>query len=458
MHMRIIIDIAIRRVRDWHTGKQRENSLYLKSRNVGLILLSVVMMSSLTLLMFGLDFSPGPVQILHLPTTLAQAVFVFWIASRDGIETFLQPLTKFQRLLVLVLSIYVVSVSTFSEAPSAVMFAPAWVVHILFFVALLSYFRAAGPKVATQLWNTLGVAGLIHVSAFLWAWMIWPDAILEGRLPVFDNIRHLGYLAAPAAAVTALAFVARTERALLSLTFFAASLFYLFYTGSRGGVVALAGGIVLMSVFVKGAAIPVLPTRVAMIAVTTLAVVLVSELLPALPWKTIFGRGADALEQTGDELLSGRWKLWMHVVEAVRENWVFGYGPAIMAQISEFHGAPMRHPHNFGLQLLLHWGFAGSLLFAALGVSFAPVLLRSLRSVPCVMMLPLAALTTMLLHALVDGGLYYPFSAAIAIVALGALCSRPSEDLTSLTADRIFPSVKPDDMPGHAPDDSDHYE
>ena len=378
-------------------------------------------MSSLTLLAFGLNPEPGPIEIVQLPTTLAQMSFVYAVALQVGVRKFFSPMTGIQRGLIGTLVIYVLFVSLTSPVPSSSILAPSWIVHIFFFVALVSFFSHADPGRTEIIWTVLGLTALLHVCAFLIAWRVWPEAIRQGILPAFDNIRHLGYLLAPAAAVMAVQFVTRLDKSLFPLLCFAVSGFYILYTGSRGGAVALAAGLALTGAFMAWRSQRVILSRAIILVVVTGMAIIVSELLPALPWKPFFSRNVDAISQTGTEMLNGRSQVWTSTVLAIEQNWVWGYGPALMGQIPEYLGELLRHPHNIALQLLLHWGALGTLITLGTVLSFAPNLWTALRSQPNLSLLPLTVLWTMGIHALVDGGLFYPFSTVIAIIAFANL-------------------------------------
>ena len=385
------------------------------------LLLSAVVMSSLTLLVFGLNPEPGPIEILQLPTTVAQIIFIFAVVMKVGIQNAVAALTRIQRILIGTLVIYVLFVSFKSTVPSSIMFAPSWIVHILFFVALLSFFNNADDTGPDTIWMVVGLTALIHVVVFMIAWAIWPDAIRQGKLPAFDNIRHLGYFLAPAAAVMAVQHVTRMEKPLLPLLCFAAAVFYIIYTGSRGGAVALVGGLAMTGVFMIWRRQNVSIARAVVLIVITVLAVIISELLPSLPWKPVFGRGVDAISQTGTEMLGGRSQVWSATLVAIEQNWLFGYGPAIMGQVPEYPGPSYRHPHNIGLQLLLHWGAFGTFIVLATALAFTSKIWTALHSWPSLALLPFAALLTMFIHALVDGGLFYPYSTVIAIIAFASL-------------------------------------
>lgn len=386
-----------------------------------MVLLSAVAMSSLSLLVFGLNPAPGPIEIMQLPTTLGQIVFVFAVVHQVGMRNLFAPMTHIQRGLIGALIIYVLFVSLTSPVPSSSILAPAWIVHIFFFVALVSFFSHAQLDRVDKIWTVLGLTALIHVYVFLIAWIMWPQDIREGHLPAFDNIRHLGYFLAPAAAVMAVQFLTRFENAFVSLVCFAAAVFYILYTGSRGGAVALVAGLMVSGAFMAWHRQRVPLSRIVVLIGVTGVAIIGAELLPALPWKPVFGRGVDAMSQTGTEMLSGRREVWVFAILAIKQNWLWGYGPAIMGQIPEYLGASFRHPHNIGLQLLLHWGTLGTVIALGAFLSFVPSVWTALRNQPFLALMPVTVITTMFIHALVDGGLFYPFSTVLAIIAFASL-------------------------------------
>lgn len=386
-----------------------------------LILLCAVVMSSLPLLAFGLNPEPGPIEIMQVPTTVAQIAFVFALALQIGVRNLFAPMTSIQRSLIGSLVVYVVFISFTSPVPSAAILAPSWIVHIFFFVALVNYFYYADPDRTEVIWTILGFTAIFHVCAFLIAWAIWPEEIRQNRLPAFDNIRHLGYLLAPAAAMVAMQFVVCRNKAILPLFSFTMAVFYILYTGSRGGAVALASGLFIAATFVVWHRKKVFSYRVFILIGVICVAIVVSEFLPPLPWKPVFGRGVDAISQTGTEMLSGRREVWNFSAIAIQQNWLWGYGPAIMGQIPEYQGLPFRHPHNIVLQVLLHWGIVGTVLITAVIMSFLPSVLKALKEQPVLSLAPLSLLATMCIHALVDGGLFYPFSTVIALIAFARL-------------------------------------
>ena len=393
------------------------------------VLLGTVIMASLTLVLFGLNPTPGPAEVLQLPVMIAEVSFVFAVVRQVGIGEVVASLSPLQRSLAGALAIYVLVVSVTSPVVSAAIFGPFWLVHIAFFIALFAFFRRCKPANTDWIWTLVGVTGLLHAITFAVAWFGWPDAIRDGVFPAFDNIRHLGYFLAPAAAVMAVLFVRRQGHgALLLLCYFAAS-FYLIYSGSRGGAVALVAGLLIIAFYLWWHQLSVSLGRVLIVIALTGASVVLCEFLPHLPWEPIFSRGVETANQTGTQRLGGRAAVWANSWGAITQNWLTGYGPALMGQIPEYLGPPYRHPHNIVLQVLLHWGVVGTAIICALLFTFLHPMVDALTRRPVLALAPLAVVVTMLIHALVDGGLYYPYSTVLAIIGFAALVGLQPEEI-----------------------------
>ena len=386
----------------------------------GAVLIAVVV-SSLALLPFGMRAPPGPFEIMELPVTFAQLAFIF-ICYRQLGPTFIQQrLSALEKALLSLLFIYVFIISFASSVPSSPLFAPVWLTHIAFFACLIAFLRSDDSFRQEIVWTGLGIAATVHVAVFLFVWAIWPDLIRQGFQPSFDSIRYLGYFLAPAAAVTAFVFITRHDPGLQTLLFFASAAFYLIYTGSRGGAVALVAAMIVIAAYMMWHKDRILLGRLGILASVTVLLVVVSEIIPSLPWTPLFGRGADLVGQTGSQALSGRDEVWQLTLDAISQNWVFGYGPAILGQVGEYEGLPFRQPHSVILQLLLHWGVVGTAITLAVVCAFLPNFFRAMRHRSQESLLALAALSTLCIHALVDGGLYYSASTVIAIIAFAIL-------------------------------------
>lgn len=383
--------------------------------------LNIVVMSSLAFLVYGFSPPSGVVEVLQLPVAAMQVYFILAVFLQVGVRGFVAPLTRLQRGLIATLIVYMIIVSTISPVPSAHILVISWVIHLLFFVALISFFQRVDLDRAEVIWSVLGLTALLHVAAFLLAWLVWPEEIKPKTLLAFGHIRHLGYLLAPAAAVMAVQFVTLKERAFLPLLCFAAAALYLFFTGSRGGAIALLGGFVIATFYLVWNRYSVQASRVIALVFIVGALIAAAEILPPLPWGTILDRSENALNQTGFEMLTGRDQVWRLIVAAIGQNWSWGYGPSLMVEVPGYQGQVLYHPHNIILQLLLHWGVVGTTLLLATVATFGRNIWEALRTQPGLSVLPSTVLATMGIHSLIDGNFFYPFSTTIAIIAVAML-------------------------------------
>lgn len=388
--------------------------------------LNVVIMSSLALLAFGLRTPSGTIEVLQLPVAFMQVYFISAVLLQVGWQGFVAPLTRIQLGLVAMLVFYVGFVSLLSPVASAGILAISWIIHILFFVALIAFFETNEPRGASVVWTALGLTALVHVGAFLFAWALWPDEIRQMNLPVVGNIRHLTYFLTPAAAVMAIRFIMSSDRASSSIVFFAAPAFFIIYTGSRAAAIGVTIALLVAGIYSIRQRENFQLRRVLVLAVLIAFLVVLAELLPPLPWDTIAGRWFEAFSASGPEFTSARNEAWPLTIKAISQNWVWGYGPALQHEIPHQTPWPDRlpllyQPHNIGLQLLLHWGALGTLIIAFTILSFSSNILKALRYEPARAIFPFGVLIAMFTQALVDGNLFYPFSVAIAIVAFALL-------------------------------------
>lgn len=388
--------------------------------------LNVVIMSSLALLAFGLRTPSGTIEVLQLPVAFLQVYFISAVLLQVGWRGFIAPLTRIQSGLVVMLVFYVLLVSLLSPVASAAILAISWIIHILFFVALIAFFEEAGLDKAEVVWSTLGLAALVHVGAFLFVWSVWPYEIHQNNLPVVGNIRHLTYILTPAASVMAARFISRLDKPLATMTCFAAPAFFIIYTGSRAAAIGVVIGLLAAVIYSFWLREKICFKRLLILIGLIAFLAAIAEMLPPLPWRTIVGRWFEAFSEAGPEFTSGRNDGWRLATQAISQNWIWGYGPALQHEIPHQTPWPERlpllyQPHNIGLQLLLHWGVLGTMVVAFFVATFFANLHQALKHEAALALPPFAILVAMLAQSLVDGNLFYPFSVAIAIVAFAML-------------------------------------
>lgn len=391
-------------------------------------LLALVVLSSLFLLPFGLSPEKSPFEFLHYPTVAFQSLFIFAVLMRQDCRASLSTLTSLQRLSLAALFIYIAGVSFFSPIPAAFFLAQFWLIHVAFFVALVCFYRTATAIDQNQIWLTLGVAGLVHVAAFLFAWAIWPELILSSVFPVFENIRFLGYFVAPASVAMAFWFVLNRDCASLAFICFLAASFYCIYTGSRGGAAGTTVGMMAGAIYIYAFKLRIDTRRALILVLATVVLFVLAALLPQLPWPPLLGRAVQ--EQSATQLLSARDILWVHVARVIEDRWLWGYGPAFVNHVLQIVLGPAnfdellintRNTHNIVLQLLINWGVVGTVIFATTILSFASSIWKALKTRPASSVFSLVVLVTMSVHSLVSGVFFYPYSTILGIIAFAAL-------------------------------------
>lgn len=391
-------------------------------------LLALVVLSSLFLLPFGLNSEKSPFEFLHYPTVAFQVLFISAVFMRQDCRASLSTLTSLQRLSLGSLFTYIAVVSFFSPIPTAFFLAQFWLIHIAFFVALVCFYRTAPSVEANSIWLMVGLAGLVHVVAFLFAWAIWPDQIRSNVLPVFENIRFLGYFLAPASVTMAFLFVLQRGCPWLAVVCFLAATFYLIYTGSRGGAVAISAGMMAGAVYIYVFKLCSNLGRALVLVIATLLLFVFAALLPQLPWPPLLGRAVQ--DQSATQLLSSRDILWALVANVIEERWLWGYGPTFVNHVLQIVLGPenldellinTRNTHNIVLQLLMNWGVVGSVIVATTVLSFGSDIWNALTTRPASSVFPLVVLVTMSVHSLVSGVFFYPYSTVLGIIGFASL-------------------------------------
>lgn len=318
-----------------------------------------------------------------------------------------------------------VCVSTFfaDANPSvAVLGAGFWFVHLLFTCAILYLIQEAGiealrlEKLAIILPSAAALAGLV-VYAFANARGLDGDMEWVSYLPGFANLRHTGYVLAPAIAI-GLASMASNPRTfakshMLLLTLNSALVLWL---GSRGAIFGLmVAFLICFACFSEMRSMRFL--RKASFAGTIGALL---SILAPLPKDSAFG----ALQRfwigssNSSEFSSGRLGFWAETWELIVARPMIGHGSFQFQFISANAAGIYKHPHNSLLQFLFDWGMIGGLSFLVLmGFAIYAAFFTSQcpRTVKLVSMMGFA---TIFAYSLIDGLFFYAYPIAISIVFL----------------------------------------
>ncbi|KQI70513.1 hypothetical protein AN191_17545 [Loktanella sp. 5RATIMAR09] len=81
----------------------------------------------------------------------------------------------------------------------------------------------------------------------------------------------------------------------------------------------------------------------------------------------------------------------------------------------------IRNTHNIVLQLLLNWGLIGNFLIIGIAFAFVRNFCAAMTQMPDRAIFPLVVLATMLVHSLVSGVFFYPYSTIVGIIAFASL-------------------------------------
>jgi len=297
-----------------------------------------------------------------------------------------------------------------------------WAVHLLFGWAICQL-RFIEAESAAQ--GFLASFAMFAILLALYMVQLVPPPGYDwiDNLPGFGNVRPFGYYAAAAAAMC-FGLVALTARRWQLWGGVSAIAFaMMFWTGSRGPVWALIGGLSVAAAIFPAAR----SLRAA--ALTIGAALLGLALAAAVP--SIPG---EPLSRLGMLDGNGRVEIWAAAAKAISARPWFGYGEGYVFP-AHWAGRDGRvvHAHNIILQVLLAWGLLGAALLTLLGLMLGRVVVRQGRSDPSLMPV-LAAAMVLAANSLVDGTLYHIYPTSIVAMGLGIAARRRALPTTSVRA------------------------
>ncbi len=315
-----------------------------------------------------------------------------------------------------------------------------WLSHGLFAVVLWGQLRAL-PRLARGIACAIPAGLAIYTFAlarfafelddpatFDWAW----------QLPGFDNVRHLGYYSATVTAFLAAWLVPRPRRWPRSPLVAAAltgSWTLLFWTGSRGAVVAVAGSLVALWVLRVA---PGWGRALVGVGLTSAIGAWLSTFLRAEQHSLGLGHvvgttlehatAAADLSTKLDRMSGARLSMWSLALSELGEAPWLGLGPDGFSFV-EAAGIHLQ-PHSLVLQALLDWGVVAAACFAVVGGFIAVEALRRTRTPSGAAPQPLrlgalAALVAALVYSLLDANLYNGFPSMLSACLL-ALALQPA--------------------------------
>jgi O-antigen ligase len=369
-------------------------------------------------------FSPMQLAVrsIYAPV-LAAEIFVIAVALRSGLFDAMRqwrwPVVPTGAAALLIVIALVTAALAPDPAPARVWTA-VWLLHLMFGIAVAHLCRL--EQLAPRTLAVFYLAGLFALMLLLCVFAA------QGTGPRFDwtrhwpaatHIRHFGYLIAAAIALL-IGLAAHVQRRstlanlwLLALAAFAFAL----WTGSRGTVFGVAGGLALGLLILPGLRKPLLLAGVA----ASLALgFLIASTIPAPGPLMGTARTVSQTVQSG-EVTTGRTQMWVQTVDAISKRPLFGFGEWQMRTVAPF--ADLSQPHNVILQVALAWGLVGLACVAILAFWFFR------RSLPIVrvdadLAPPFLAVLTIAAFALIDNSLFNPPSVSIFAACAGMVASR----------------------------------
>lgn len=344
-----------------------------------------------------------------------------------------QDLIPNNRLVLLTTILFIVIALTTSVAVAPIWFYSLLKLLDLFLLAAVSYFAAAffARGGARLVQNTLIavvaslVVGAILVSVLFYyrvpTYFWWPNF-----MPGFAYVRIYGFAMTVGVAIAAgLLAVPRFTSGgnrlplLLALTFLWA---VLFWTGTRGGVIALMVSFSLLALVA-----PKFRRILPWVLLTMVVGAVFSLPLPIPgPLYGIFGIYSDTVgAQSAQEFSSGRWSLWSQTLSFISRKPWFGHGYAQLLSFAAEMKHPFTHVHNIVLEAALAWGWIGAACAGFLGVRLWLIGFLKTKEAELDENVPAFLLVTALLvYAFVDGTYYYyqtliPFALCVGILASG---------------------------------------
>lgn len=392
------------------------------------VLLFLVVSSSLILAIFtwpSTQVSGGFdnfLQVWYAPTLVTEALFVLAVfLSRWSVGGGILTLTREQLFFGLVLFGFVAWRSFTSDFPWKGIYGTGWLIHILFFYALIWAISKKPTFFFEDVIRVLTVTVIICVALYWLDLLVYRTATL-GALPnpMFSNVRHITFILSPAIAGISLIYLRSSASSRLLLLGFFAAWFYVFLTGGRGGFLAGAFGFLMAIAIDYHRARQVNFAKITTLCGCIVIAIICAEFSPNNR-ASLLGRDLIGPTDSFQQFSSARDLVWARTVELIaQEPWI-GNGPAAYIQIQDVPRIWFAQPHSIIFQLPLHWGILGTILILIVPLTWRSELLAAIRLGFEESALPILVCATMFVHGLVDGGLFYPFSVALFLVAIAQI-------------------------------------
>lgn len=239
----------------------------------------------------------------------------------------------------------------------------AIVVQCLLFFILYHHGKQIESKYWQRFWVVLGFSVIGY--SLLWAadYTIYPPGNEDwiSRIPGVTNVRWTGFYWL---AIVSAGFVFvgnnRAKSNILSLIFGGFGLTMLFWTGTRGGLIAIIAGLLISLILVRNYRKFILGYLIGSLALAVSINTLLPIPHPQYGIERIFGKISNY--EDSDKLGSGRITLWTESLKLIAERPVAGHGIDQFQFMGPKLTRGFKGPHSFPIQILFSIGLLGSLL------------------------------------------------------------------------------------------------
>jgi O-antigen ligase len=332
---------------------------------------------------FGADmnFYRGFIRGMSLTVTFLEALFILWALTR-GFALFaaFREIPEWSKIgMALLLAVISWGAIYSAKIPVlALIGIGKIVIHILFFLAVYDQLNRWGDKQRGIVWIAIGIGLLAYW--FLWLLNI---AIFEPQgedwvvfVPGVTNVRSLGFFALAGffAAIAAIASKSTGPRSWPAFAFGSlvavAALVMVFWTGSRGGLVAILAGIAFLLVFAGPARNRLTRFCMLVFPVAIIVSLPLPVVNPSYGIEHMISRSTAA--NAGQDISSGRREMWRQTVKKIQERPLAGWGVEQFAVSGPAITLGYKQPHNMFLQLLFSTGLLGAIAVLLIVIPFLP--------------------------------------------------------------------------------------
>ena len=363
-------------------------------------------------------------RLFFLPTLLLEiGVFILAVAAGLNLSRLLKDMSPITRALLFGWLGVLVSSLFYADAVLglAIRGLSFWVVHVLFLAAAIHLMRLDRsnlvriPSLLVAMPLAASLAGLAILVFVYWTGLNsgfrWDEDI-----PGFTNLRHTGYMFAPAIALGLghlAAWPQKSPRTHMFLLFVNTTI--MLWLGSRGPALGI--------MFASAVCVVFFPQMRRLLfwwrTIGTMALGALASVFLPIPDSSPFG----AIQRfwskgTSDEMTSGRSELWAETLDLISKKPLFGYGAHQFQFVSEQAMGMLKHPHQSFLQVIFDWGLVGGGMFLSLSAIFLYKAFCTTGASLTTKLVSAMVVLTLLGFSLVDGIYFYPLTIAITAVFL----------------------------------------